>query len=94
MPWIAPGHMQSDHVSSWSTWKVDSPRKIPPGLDSICESLGSSPTKADKMDIVGFLQRVRTSLYCMTCVKQVESEDVIMYDCLLGNLSVLLNCII
>ncbi|XP_029005258.1 uncharacterized protein itprid1 isoform X2 [Betta splendens] len=63
MPWFAAGHMHGDHVSSWSAWKEDSTRVIPPGLENICEGLGSSPTKADKMDIVGFLQRLRESLH-------------------------------
>lgn len=63
LPWIPPADMQSGHVSSWSTWNVDSPRQSPPGSESICEGLGCSPTKADKLDIVGFLQRVRASHY-------------------------------
>ncbi|XP_071341879.1 uncharacterized protein itprid1 [Trachinotus anak] len=63
LPWIAPADLQSDHVSSWSTWNVDSPRQSPPGSESICKGMGCSPTKADKLDIKGFLQKVRTSHY-------------------------------
>lgn len=61
LPWIPPAEMQSGHISSWSTWNVDSPRQSPPGSESICEGLGCSPTQPGKLDIVGFLQRVRTS---------------------------------
>ncbi|KAI3355024.1 hypothetical protein L3Q82_017848, partial [Scortum barcoo] len=62
LPWIPPVDRQSGLVSSWSTWNVDSPRHSPPGSESICEGLGCSPTKTDRLDIVGFIQRVRTSL--------------------------------
>ncbi|KAM9337585.1 uncharacterized protein itprid1, partial [Symphorus nematophorus] len=61
-PWIPPAGVPSSHVSSWSTWNVDSPRQSPPGSESMCEGLGCAPTKADKLDIVGFLQRLKDSL--------------------------------
>ncbi|XP_034561790.1 uncharacterized protein itprid1 [Notolabrus celidotus] len=54
LPW-----MQNDQVSSWN---VDSPRQSPPGSDSISEGLGCSPTKADKVDLLSFLQRLKESL--------------------------------
>ncbi|CAK6973259.1 uncharacterized protein itprid1 [Scomber scombrus] len=57
LPWIPPDDMQSDHVSYWNIWNVNSPRHSPPGSESNCESLGCSHSKADKLDIVGFLQR-------------------------------------
>ncbi|CAJ1082455.1 uncharacterized protein itprid1 [Xyrichtys novacula] len=50
LPW-----MKSDYVSHWS---ADSPRQSPPGSDSISEG----PTKADKVDLVSFLQRLKESL--------------------------------
>lgn len=56
-PWMASPHTQGGHVSSW----IDSSKKSPPVLEGISEGLGTSPTKADRMDIVGFLQRVSTA---------------------------------
>ncbi|XP_070709419.1 uncharacterized protein itprid1 [Pempheris klunzingeri] len=58
---LLPRHPQTeaqrDHVSSWSTWDVASPRQSPPGSESLCEGLRCSPTKAEKLDVLGFLQR-------------------------------------
>ncbi|XP_060920362.1 protein ITPRID1 isoform X2 [Labrus mixtus] len=54
MPW-----MPSMDVSSWS---VDSHRQSPPGSESIREGLSCSPTKADKVDILSFLQKLKESL--------------------------------
>lgn len=34
----------------------------PPGSETMCEGQGSSPTKADELALVGFLQRVRKKL--------------------------------
>ncbi|XP_050922597.1 uncharacterized protein itprid1 isoform X6 [Lates calcarifer] len=62
LPWSAPADMQGDHVSSWSAWNVDSPNQSPHGSESICQGLGCSPTKADKLDIVGLLQKLKESL--------------------------------
>ncbi|XP_044032665.1 serine-rich adhesin for platelets isoform X3 [Siniperca chuatsi] len=61
LPWIPPADVQSGQVSSWSTVNVDSPRQSPPVSEGICEGLGCTPTKADKLDIVGFLQRLKES---------------------------------
>ncbi|XP_051266186.1 serine-rich adhesin for platelets isoform X2 [Dicentrarchus labrax] len=58
LPWISLTEVQSGHI----TCNVDSPRQSPPGSESICEGLGCSPAKADKLDIVGFLQRLKESL--------------------------------
>ncbi|XP_074549764.1 uncharacterized protein itprid1 [Halichoeres trimaculatus] len=54
LPW-----MQSDQVPYWT---VDSLRQSPPGSDSITEGLGCSHTKADKVDFLSFLQRLKESL--------------------------------
>ncbi|XP_070784680.1 uncharacterized protein itprid1 [Enoplosus armatus] len=62
LPWIPPAHIQSGQVSSWSKVNVDPARQSPPGSESTCEGLGCSPTKTDKLDIVGFLQRLKESL--------------------------------
>ncbi|XP_078018988.1 uncharacterized protein itprid1 isoform X2 [Epinephelus lanceolatus] len=63
LPWIPPADQQSGQVSSWSTWNVDSLRQSPPGSKCTCEGLGCSPTKADKLDMMSFLQRVRGMLH-------------------------------
>ncbi|KAA8579300.1 hypothetical protein FQN60_007090 [Etheostoma spectabile] len=62
LPGVPPGDVQSGHVSAWSTWNADSLRQTPPGSKCICEGLGCSPTKADKLDMMGFLQRLKESL--------------------------------
>ncbi|XP_027129989.1 putative GPI-anchored protein pfl2 isoform X1 [Larimichthys crocea] len=62
VPWIPQTDMQTGHASSWSAWNVDSPRQSPPGSENICEGQGHSPTKADKLDIMGLLQRLKESL--------------------------------
>ncbi|KAG7216780.1 hypothetical protein INR49_021178 [Caranx melampygus] len=62
LPCVAPApDVHSEHVSSWSTWNTDSARQSPPESESACNGLGCSPTKTDKLDIVGFLQKMRTS---------------------------------
>ncbi|KAF3703431.1 Coiled-coil domain-containing protein 129 [Channa argus] len=59
---FAPVGARSDGISSWSSCNVGSQRKTSNELESICEGLGSSSNKADKMDIVGFLQKLKESL--------------------------------
>ncbi|KAM6971601.1 uncharacterized protein itprid1 [Tautogolabrus adspersus] len=44
------------------SWNVDSHRQSPPGYESISERMGCSPTKADKVDILSFLQKLKESL--------------------------------
>ncbi|XP_059183392.1 uncharacterized protein LOC131962408 [Centropristis striata] len=61
LPWSPPADgpsAPSAPVSSWSTWNPDSLREAPPGSECICEGLDCSPSKADKLDMMGFLQRV------------------------------------
>ncbi|XP_037612391.1 mucin-5AC isoform X2 [Sebastes umbrosus] len=53
--WIPPAD-----GSSWIPPADGSLSQSPPGSKCICEGLGCSPTKADKLDMMGFLQRVRT----------------------------------
>ncbi|XP_076577530.1 uncharacterized protein LOC143314411 [Chaetodon auriga] len=63
LPWITPAEMHlSAHMPSWSTCNVDSPRQSPSGSENICEGLGCSPTQTGKLEIVGFLQRLKESL--------------------------------
>ncbi|XP_030612956.1 uncharacterized protein itprid1 [Archocentrus centrarchus] len=68
LPLLLPTDIQSSHVSDWKSWKnlkpgLGSNRQSPPGSESICEGQGSSTTKADKLNIVGFLQRLKESLH-------------------------------
>lgn len=67
LPLLTAADIQSSHISDWKGWKtlkpgLDSNRQSLPGSESICDGQGSSPTKADKLDIVGFLQRVRKKI--------------------------------
>ncbi|XP_054863298.1 uncharacterized protein itprid1 [Amphiprion ocellaris] len=55
-PWLP---MQRSHASAWTARNMDFTTQLPPGSENICEGQGGSPTKADKINIVGFLQRVR-----------------------------------
>ncbi|XP_034718650.1 uncharacterized protein itprid1 [Etheostoma cragini] len=62
LPGLPPGDVQCGHVSACSPWNADSLRQTPPGSKCICEGLGCSPTKAEKLDMMGFLQRLKESL--------------------------------
>ncbi|XP_029314150.1 uncharacterized protein LOC115025816 [Cottoperca gobio] len=62
LPWIPPADLQSAHVSSWRTWDAYSLRQSPPGSKCMCEGLRCSHTKADKLDMMGILQRLKESL--------------------------------
>ncbi|XP_038578434.1 uncharacterized protein PB18E9.04c isoform X2 [Micropterus salmoides] len=57
LPWSPPADVQHGQASSWSTMNVHSQSQSLLGSESICEGMGCFPTKADKLDIVGFLQR-------------------------------------
>ncbi|KAK9528055.1 hypothetical protein VZT92_014555 [Zoarces viviparus] len=62
LPWINPAKEQRGPAFSWSTWNVDSLSQ-PAGSKCICEGPGCSPTKAEKLDMIGFLQRLKESLH-------------------------------
>ncbi|XP_031595437.2 uncharacterized protein itprid1 isoform X1 [Oreochromis aureus] len=68
LPLLTAADIQSSHISDWKGWKtlkpgLDSNRQSVPGSESICDGQGGSPTKADKLDIVGFLQRLKETLH-------------------------------
>lgn len=68
LPLLTAADIQSSHISDWKGWKtlkpgLDSNRQSLPGSESICDGQGGSPTKADKLDIVGFLQRLKETLH-------------------------------
>ncbi|XP_068565718.1 serine-rich adhesin for platelets [Cebidichthys violaceus] len=63
LPWIHPAEEQRGPAFSWSTWNVDSLSQSPAGSKCICEGPGCSPTKADKLDMMSFLQRLKESLH-------------------------------
>ncbi|XP_075938252.1 uncharacterized protein itprid1 isoform X3 [Anarhichas minor] len=63
LPWIHPAEEQHGPAFSWSTWNVDSLSQPPAGSKCICEGPGCSPTKAEKLDMIGFLQRLKESLH-------------------------------
>ncbi|XP_071755499.2 uncharacterized protein itprid1 [Centroberyx gerrardi] len=62
LPWLPLGDVPSDRLPSRGTWDLESSRHSLPGSEAVCEGLGCSPTKADKLDFVGFLQRLKESL--------------------------------
>ncbi|XP_029935734.1 mucin-12 [Myripristis murdjan] len=62
LPWLPLTDMPSGYLPSSGTWDLESSRHSLSGSEGVCEGLGCSPTKTDKLDFVGFLQRLKESL--------------------------------
>ncbi|KAM8731659.1 uncharacterized protein AB9X84_025974 [Acanthopagrus schlegelii] len=61
VPWTTTADVQNGHASC-ITWNMDYARQSPPESESTFKDISCSPTKADKLDIVGILQRLKESL--------------------------------
>ncbi|XP_029979753.1 flocculation protein FLO11-like [Sphaeramia orbicularis] len=62
LPWPLLADTQRSHISAWGTWDVGSAPHLPHQTAGFCPGLGSPPAKADKIDLVGFLHRLKESL--------------------------------
>ncbi|XP_028289393.1 uncharacterized protein itprid1 isoform X2 [Parambassis ranga] len=61
LPWLPPPGVPGDHVATWSTQSMDSTGT--PDSGNIYNDQSASPLKTEKLDVVGFLQRLKQSLH-------------------------------
>lgn len=68
---LLPWYLSADLQSGPLPFNLDSSTQSLPGSES--EGLSRSPSKADKLDIVSFLQRVRRTLNVLTSITHSET---------------------